>query len=257
MSVCPEALAVPGSTCVPAGRHARRRSCPHFRLARKLQAPCYPRAARGPVAPPPRSFGRERRLRPGRCLRPQRPRRARPAESAILRPARHCGGPPPGRCSLCLVGHAADHGYECHLDDGTDQVAEYVGRPASEIAPRDIGPRVRAGFIEERLIRQANRPTSATVGPAVAAWPMLRCPVAVCRITLVRARRRWRRRIARPSRPRPSAAGTPRGRRRRWSRRDWCAVRTAGPGVDQGHHERVGRDKRRGHGDRVPAGVND
>ena len=29
---------------VPAGRRARRRSCPHFRLARKPQAPCHPRA---------------------------------------------------------------------------------------------------------------------------------------------------------------------------------------------------------------------
>jgi hypothetical protein len=49
---------------VPAGRRARRCSCPHFCLASKPQAPCHPRAARGPVAPPPGSLGRERRLHP-------------------------------------------------------------------------------------------------------------------------------------------------------------------------------------------------
>ena len=38
---------------VPAGRRARRRSCPHFRLARTPQAPSHPRAARGPGRPNP------------------------------------------------------------------------------------------------------------------------------------------------------------------------------------------------------------
>src|ERR1017187_5996947 len=50
------------------------------------------------------------------------------------------------------------------------------------------GPRVRAGFIDEPLIGLANSPSRATVDPtAIAAlWPMLRPPVAVCRITLTR-----------------------------------------------------------------------
>ena len=47
MSVCCKDVAVPGGTCVPAGRRARRRFYPHFRLASKPQAPCRPRAARG------------------------------------------------------------------------------------------------------------------------------------------------------------------------------------------------------------------
>ena len=51
------------------------------------------------------------------------------------------------------------------------------------------GPRVRAGFIDAPLMGLANSPSSATVEPtAIAAlWPMLRPPVAVCRITLTMA----------------------------------------------------------------------
>ena len=50
------------------------------------------------------------------------------------------------------------------------------------------GPRVRAGFMDEPLIGLANRPSSATVEPTAMAalWPMLRPPVAVCRMTLTR-----------------------------------------------------------------------
>jgi hypothetical protein len=50
------------------------------------------------------------------------------------------------------------------------------------------GPSVRAGFIDEPLLRLANSPSSATVEPAAIAalWPMLRPPVAVFRITLTR-----------------------------------------------------------------------
>ena len=50
------------------------------------------------------------------------------------------------------------------------------------------GPRVRAGFIDAPLIGLANRPSRATVAPTAMAalWPMLRLPVAVCRMTLTR-----------------------------------------------------------------------
>ena len=50
------------------------------------------------------------------------------------------------------------------------------------------GPRVRAGFIDAPEIGLANRPSSATVEPTAMAalCPMLRCPVAVLRITLAK-----------------------------------------------------------------------
>jgi hypothetical protein len=49
---------------VPAGRRARRRVCPHFRLARKASSAVPSSGSSRTGRPPPRSFGRERRLRP-------------------------------------------------------------------------------------------------------------------------------------------------------------------------------------------------
>jgi hypothetical protein len=47
---------------------------------------------------------------------------------------------------------------------------------------------VRTRFIDEPLIGLPNRTRSATVEPTAMAalWPILRCPVAVCRTTLTR-----------------------------------------------------------------------
>ena len=65
--------------------------------------------------------------------------------------------------------------------------ATYTHQPV-KFAATTSGPSVRAGFMDAPLIGLANRPSNATVAPtAIAAlWPMLRAPVAVCRMTLTR-----------------------------------------------------------------------
>src|SRR5262249_8790635 len=67
---------------------------------------------------------------------------------------------------------------------------ETYTHPPVKFAATTSGRSGRAGFIDAPLIDLANRPSNATVGPTASAalWPMLRAPVAMCRMTLANDR---------------------------------------------------------------------